>query len=159
MSLPGYLAPDLDVGEWLNTQRPLQLADFRGRVVVLEAFQMLCPGCVQHSVPQAQRVARLFRPSDVQVIGLHTVFEHHEAQGSRAALAAFLHENRVEFPVGIDRQSGRLPATMAAYEMQGTPTIVLIDAQGRRRAQHFGPVDDLQLGTEIGRLLQERSEA
>jgi hypothetical protein len=45
---------------------------------------------------------------------------------------------------------------MAAYEMQGTPTVVLIDATGRRRAQHFGPVEDLQLGAEVGRLLAER---
>lgn len=156
MSLPGFPAPELDVQEWLNVESAPTLAAMRGRVVVLEAFQMLCPGCVHHGLPQAQRVARLFRPEDVQVLGIHTVFEHHEAQGTRAALAAFLHENRIEFPVAIDRPTGRIPATMAAYEMQGTPTLVLIDAAGRRRAQHFGPVEDLQLGTELGRLLAER---
>jgi hypothetical protein len=156
MSLPGFPAPELDVQEWLNVESAPTLAAMRGRVVVLEAFQMLCPGCVHHGLPQAQRVARLFRPTDVQVLGIHTVFEHHEAQGTRAALAAFLHENRIEFPVAIDRPTGRIPATMAAYEMQGTPTLVLIDAAGRRRAQHFGPVEDLQLGAELGRLLAER---
>jgi thiol-disulfide isomerase/thioredoxin len=156
MSLPGFPAPELDVQEWLNAESAPTLAAMRGRVVVLEAFQMLCPGCVHHGLPQAQRVARMFRPTDVQVLGIHTVFEHHEAQGTRAALAAFLHENRIEFPVAIDRPTGRIPATMAAYEMQGTPTVVLIDAAGRRRAQHFGPVEDLQLGAEIGRLLAER---
>jgi hypothetical protein len=156
MSLPGFPAPELEVQEWLNVESAPTLAAMRGRVVVLEAFQMLCPGCVHHGLPQAQRVARLFRPTDVQVLGIHTVFEHHEAQGTRAALAAFLHENRIEFPVAIDRPTGRIPATMAAYEMQGTPTLVLIDAAGRRRAQHFGPVEDLQLGAELGRLLAER---
>jgi hypothetical protein len=156
MSLPGFPAPELDVQEWLNVESAPTLAAMRGRVVVLEAFQMLCPGCVHHGLPQAQRVARLFRPTDVQVLGIRTVFEHHEAQGTRAALAAFLHENRIEFPVAIDRPTGRIPATMAAYEMQGTPTLVLIDAAGRRRAQHFGPVEDLQLGAELGRLLAER---
>jgi hypothetical protein len=159
MTMPGHAAPELDVDEWLNVAQPLQLADLRGRVVVVEAFQMLCTGCVHHSLPQAQRIARLFRPTDVQVLGLHAVFEHHEAQGSRAALAAFLHENRIEFPVAIDRRTGRIPATMAAYEMQGTPTTVLIDAAGRRRAQHLGPVDDLLLGAQIGRLLEERAAA
>lgn len=156
MSPPGFPAPELDVQEWLNVESAPTLAAMRGRVVVLEAFQMLCPGCVHHGLPQAQRVAGLFRSKDVQVLGIHTVFEHHEAQGTRAALAAFLHENRIEFPVAIDRPTGRIPATMAAYEMQGTPTLVLIDAAGRRRAQHFGPVEDLQLGAELGRLLAER---
>ena len=156
MSPPGFPAPELDVQEWLNVESAPTLAAMRGRVVVLEAFQMLCPGCVHHGLPQAQRVAGLFRSQDVQVLGIHTVFEHHEAQGTRAALAAFLHENRIEFPVAIDRPTGRIPATMAAYEMQGTPTLVLVDAAGRRRAQHFGPVEDLQLGAELGRLLAER---
>jgi hypothetical protein len=46
---------------------------------------------------------------------------------------------------------------MRAYGMQGTPTLVLIDALGRIRAQYFGAVADLLLGAEIGRLLAERS--
>ena len=157
MNAPGYLAPELDTSEWLNTDRPLSLQDLRGRIVVLEAFQMLCAGCVQHGLPQAQRVATLFQSKDVQVIGLHSVFEHHAVQGPRAALAAFLHENRIDFPVAIDRPLERIPATMAAYGMQGTPTLVLIDALGRRRAQHFGAVSDLHLGAQIGRLLEERA--
>jgi len=44
---------------------------------------------------------------------------------------------------------------MLAYEMQGTPTTVLIDAQGRRRSQVFGVHDDLLLGAEIATLLGE----
>ena len=112
--------PDWMVAEWLNSDRPLTLSDFQGRIVVLEAFQMLCPGCVAHGLPLLQQVQATFDPADVAVLGLHTVFEHHEAQGSRAALAAFLHEYRIHFPVGIDaqRSGSRLPATMADYEMQ-----------------------------------------
>lgn len=148
-------APELDASEWLNTAEPLSLAGLRGRVVVIEAFQMLCPGCVQHGIPQAQRIAAAFRPEDVQVLGLHSVFEHHAVQGTRAALEVFVHEFRVAFPVAIDRQAGRLPATMAAYGMQGTPTLVLVDRKGHRRAQHFGLVSDLEVGAKIGALLTE----
>ena len=52
-----------------------------------------------------------------------------------------------------------LPRTMLAYEMQGTPTTVLIDAQGRRRLQVFGVHDDLLLGAEIAMLLEEINAA
>lgn len=148
-------APPLLTSGWLNTSEPLDVSDFRGRVLVIEAFQMLCPGCVSHGIPQAQRIAQTFPSDQVAVVGLHTVFEHHEVQGTREALAAFAHEYRLSFPIGIDRQNGRLPATMTAYEMQGTPTVVVIDRGGVRRFQKFGHIDDLSLGSIIGTLLRE----
>jgi hypothetical protein len=150
------LAPPIEAVAWLNATAPQTLDGLRGRVVVLEAFQMLCPGCVAHGLPQATRVFETFSHDDVAVIGLHTVFEHHEAQ-TPVALEAFLSEYRIRFPVGIDAPCGGhdLPRTMARFAMQGTPTLVLIDALGRRRAQHFGTVPDLQLGAEIMALVAE----
>ena len=151
--------PEWTVAEWLNSEDPLSLSDFSGRIVVLEAFQMLCPGCVSHGLPLLQQVQATFDPANVAVLGLHTVFEHHEAQGSRAALAAFLHEYRISFPVGIDaqRSGSPLPATMADYEMQGTPTVVLFDRNGQRVQQFFGQISALALGANIGALLASRS--
>ena len=153
--------PDWMVAEWLNSDRPLTLSDFQGRIVVLEAFQMLCPGCVAHGLPLLRQVQATFDPADVAVLGLHTVFEHHEAQGSRAALAAFLHEYRIHFPVGIDaqRSGSRLPATMADYEMQGTPTLVLFDRNGRRVQQFFGQISALGVGANIGALLVSNGDS
>jgi thiol-disulfide isomerase/thioredoxin len=154
-------APPWQTTTWLNTTAPLDLAQLRGRVVVVHAFQMLCPGCVSHGIPQAQRVAELFARAPVAVIGLHTVFEHHEAM-SVDALRVFLQEYRIRFPVGGDApgpDGDPLPRTMRTYGMQGTPTTVLIDAQGRRRRQVFGVHDDLLLGAEIGTLLAELGAA
>ena len=149
-------APEWHTTEWLNTPEPLTLASLRGRVVMVSAFQMLCPGCVSQGLPQAQRAADLFPPSDVAVIGLHCVFEHHDAMGPNA-LRAFLHEYRIRFPVGIDEPDGvSLPRTMRAYEMQGTPTTLLIDRDGRLRRHAFGHLTDLQLGAEIMALVGER---
>lgn len=150
-------APPLLTSGWLNSDKLLDIPDFRGRVLVIEAFQMLCPGCVSQGLPQAQRIAQAFPSGQVAVIGLHTVFEHHEAQGTRAALAAFAHEYRLNFPIGIDRQDGRVPATMASYSMQGTPTLVIVDRDGVRRFQRFGHVDDLTVGGILGALLAEPS--
>jgi len=148
-------APAWRATEWFNTEAPLQLDALRGRVVMICAFQMLCPGCVSHGIPQAQRVAELFRPDDVQAIGLHTVFEHHEAMAPQA-LRAFLHEYKVAFPVGVDAPEGDgIPQTMRAYGMQGTPTTILIDREGRLRRQAFGRMSDLQLGAEIMALVAE----
>lgn len=151
------IAPELIASHWLNTDSPLALQDLRGRVVLIEAFQMLCPGCVSHGLPQAKRVADLFSRDDVVVIGLHSVFEHYVAQGTRDALEAFLHEYRITFPVAIDaqRDEGGPPKTMTAYGMQGTPTLILLDRQGRLRKQKFGMEQDLLLGAEIMALIKE----
>lgn len=155
MTLDAPLAPELAVSRWFNTDIDISLADLRGRVVVIEAFQMLCPGCVSHGLPQAQRIQRQFG-AEVTVLGLHTVFEHHEAN-SPAALAAFLHEYRITFPVGIDQAEpgDDLPVTMRRYEFRGTPSLVIVDRSGRIRANAFGATEDLALGAAIGQLLLE----
>jgi len=152
-------APRFAIAEWLNTDTPLTLADFRGRVLAVECFQMLCPGCVSHGLPQANRIAQTFRPEDVAVIGLHCVFEHHAAM-TPVALRAFLQEYRIRFPVAVDAPGcdGPLPQTMTGYALEGTPTLLLFDRQGRLRARHFGTVPDLALGAEIMMLVQEREE-
>ena len=73
------LAPELQVQTWYNTERPLLLANLRDRVVVLIAFQVLCPKSLAYGIPQAQRIFETFEPDDVAVIGLHATFEHHDA--------------------------------------------------------------------------------
>ena len=160
MDQPLRPAPPWQVAQWFNTDAPLRVDSLRGRVIVLEAFQMLCPGCVAHGLPQAMRVHATFPKERVAVVGLHTVFEHHDAM-TPTALAAFLHEYRIGFPVGVDAPAadGPVPQTMRAYAMQGTPTLVLIDAEGRLRGQHFGQVDDLALGARIAGLLAEADAA
>lgn len=148
-------APELQIRTWLNIAEPVTLAALRGRVVFAVAFQMLCPGCVSEGLPQAQRARAMFPEKDLAVIGLHTVFEHHEAQGSEAALKAFLHEYRIGFPVGIDMPDPDypLPKTMQTYGMRGTPTTLLFDRRGRLRVHQFGHLDDMQLGAAIATLI------
>jgi len=150
------MAPEWQVDVWLNTRAPLELSQLRGRVVLLHAFQMLCPSCVSHAVPQAERVHQEYAEHGVSVIGLHTVFEHHAAM-TPVALEAFLHEYRVTHPVGVDVAVAgiSIPATMRRYGMQGTPTLILIDRAGKLRLHELGRMDDLRLGMMLGQLLAE----
>jgi hypothetical protein len=149
-------APELAVQTWFNTDRPLELTALRGRVVVLIAFQVLCPHSIAHGVPQARRIYETFEPNDVTVIGLHTTFEHHGAY-SMAVLNAFIHEYRLKFPIALDaaNTAGPIPQTMDRYDMRGTPSLILIDRKGMIRKHAYGAVDDLRIGAEIGALTQE----
>ena len=149
-------APEWDVAQWFNTDAPPTVAGLRGQVVLLHAFQMLCPACVRLATPQAQQVHEQFASQGLAVVGLHTVFEHHEAM-QPVSLEAYIFENRLRFPIGVDRPDGQggLPLTMRRYGMQGTPTLILIDRRGRLRQHAFGHVSDLALGVAIGTLLAE----
>jgi len=147
-------APELSVDVWFNTKADLTLEKLRGRPVLIHAFQMLCPGCVAHALPQTQKVQTIFAGTDLEIVGLHTVFEHHDAM-TPVSLEAFLHEYRITFPVGVDTPSlhGDTPTTMTAYAMRGTPTTILIDRAGNITGNIFGQIEDLALGSMIQSLL------
>ncbi len=149
-------APELEVSEWINAAEPISLAALRGRVVVVHAFQMLCPGCVTHGTPQAVKIHQAFDRDDVVVLGLHTVFEHHSVMGPEA-LKVFMHEYRIPFPVGVDRAvaGSPIPATMQRYALRGTPSLLVIGRNGALRLNHFGSLDDLPLGALLGQLASE----
>lgn len=150
-------APPWQVEHWLNLPAGAaapSVDSLKGKVIVLHAFQMLCPGCVAHGLPQARRVFEAFDPAQVAVVGLHSVFEHHAAM-TPTALRAFVHEYRWPFAIGVDRRlpGDTLPLTMQAYGLRGTPSLVLVDANGQRRHHWFGAVDDLSLGAAIATLV------
>ncbi len=154
------VAPPLCVSQWFNSDQIITLDPLRGKVVLIHTFQMLCPACVMHATPQAVRLWQHYRQgawnNDVVVLGLHTVFEHHDVM-TPAALAVYLHEFRVPFPVGVDMPGtdGTIPQTMRAYNTQGTPTTLLIDGNGRLCKHHFGLESDQQLIADVDHLIAE----
>lgn len=151
--------PPLRVSRWFNTPLPITLDSLRGRVVVVHAFQMLCPACVAHGLPQLVTLRQTFAEDQVTVIGLHTVFEHHGVMGAQA-LQAFIHEYGLGFPIGVDEAdpSHAVPRTMAAWGLQGTPSLVVLDRQGRLALKHFARLGDMALGAVVGQLLARPGE-
>lgn len=145
---------EIYASQWLNTTAALSLESLRGRVVVVTAFQMLCPGCVINSLPQAKQLDTLFSRDDLRIIGLHSVFEHHDVMGP-AALQAFAHEYRLNFPIAIDQasDSGPLPRTMKAWGLGGTPSTIIFDRDGNLALKELGHLDDLRLGAFVGQLI------
>src|SRR5687768_5480400 len=139
-------APPLHADTWLNTAEPITLESLRGRIVLLHAFQMRCPACHELATPQAQRVHEIFSRDSVAVLGLHCVFENHETQ-SPELLARYVREQRLTFPIAIDAgaSGGGIPLSMKALNLDGTPTLVLLDRHGRIRMKRLGHVRDLEL--------------
>ena len=153
------LAPELAISEWFNTPNPITLAGLRGRPVFLHTFQLLCPGCVAEAIPQLQRLEQVFAQTDLAVIGVHTVFEHHAAM-SPLTLNAFLHEYKITSPVGVDLADGAgdVPVTMRRFGLRGTPSSVLIGRNGEIIRQTFGVEADMALGARIALALSAKAD-
>jgi peroxiredoxin len=151
--------PEIDAARWLNTEAPITLAGLKGKVVVVTVFQQHCPGSLRHGLPQAERLAANFSTDEVQVIALNTPFEEHARQTAEA-LEAFVEEQALSIPVALDQPNGSsLSKTFEAYELQGTPAMLVFDRQGRLRRHYLGQVDDVRLGAELMALVIEARDA
>ncbi len=151
--------PELAASTWLNAPEPRPLKSLKGKVVVLTAFQTHCPGSLKHGLPQAERVAQGFTDDEVAVIGLNVAFEEPEAQ-TADMLEAFCAAQGLSFAVAKDTiNGGDIPKTMAAYEIQGTPTTLIFDRQGRLRRHYLGRIDDIRLAAEIMAFCMEAPNA
>ena len=55
----GKKAPDWDISEWINSE-PIILAGLKGKVVVIDFFQLWCPGCNSFSIPLMHHWEQVF---------------------------------------------------------------------------------------------------
>lgn len=137
--LIGKPAPELEISEWLNGQGTT-LKDLRGKVVVLEFFQLWCPGCNKFSIPLMKEWTKEFaKEKDVVFVSVHTVFEGHSYQSPKR-LKKFIKKKGIGHLVGIDRHVGKdpVPVTMRRYRTGGTPCIAIVDKRGIVRFKYFG---------------------
>ena len=70
----GQTAPDIQVAQWVQGN-PVNFSTLRGQVVLVEVFQVNCPGCFVHALPEALHLHRRYHDVGLEVIGLATAFE------------------------------------------------------------------------------------
>jgi thiol-disulfide isomerase/thioredoxin len=70
----GHKAPLLQVSDWIQGG-PVNLDQLAGRVVLVEIFQVNCPGCFLYSLPQAIDLYRRYFDQGLSVLGVATAFE------------------------------------------------------------------------------------
>ncbi|MBA3977025.1 MAG: redoxin domain-containing protein [Nitrosopumilus sp.] len=73
----GTQAHNIKISEWVQGI-PTNIDKLRGNVVVLEVFQVNCPGCFLYGLPQSISLYEKFKNKDVRVIGLATAFEDYD---------------------------------------------------------------------------------
>ena len=152
-------APPWDVSEWINGEG-VNIDTLRGTVLVVEFFQLWCPGCNQFSIPLMLEWNHAFtkqiKEGKLRLLSIHTVFEGHDYQ-TPEKLRRFVKEKGIHHLVGIDRHvdGSVIPETMKRYRTGGTPEIVIVDKKGFIRFQKFGAFDQEAAARLIERLMME----
>ncbi len=117
-------ALDLDVEEWLGGPSS-NISSELGKPILIKVFQVNCPGCFTHGMPEVLKVRAKFRNSTLLTWGLATAFEDfhlntfenlkkligsgevvgetHEALNSRGLLNNNRLDYSIPFPVAWDR--------------------------------------------------------
>jgi hypothetical protein len=70
----GTKAPNIEVSAWVQG-KPTNIDKEKGNVVLIEIFQVNCPGCFLYGVPEAIDIYRKYSDRGLKVLGLATAFE------------------------------------------------------------------------------------
>lgn len=70
----GSKAPNLHVSKWVQGL-PTNIDKEKDNVVLVEVFQVNCPGCFLYGIPQAIDIYNKYRKEGVTVLGIATAFE------------------------------------------------------------------------------------
>jgi len=117
-------APDFPAGlDWLNTDRPLSLAqDLRGKIVLLDFWTLGCINCI-HIIPDLKRLEAEFADSLV-VIGVHSA--KFRTEGETESIRQAVLRYGLEHPVVNDRNM----IIWQTFGANAWPTTFLIDPLG-----------------------------
>jgi len=137
----GDRAPDFTLSDWQD--RPLALADVRGKVVVLDFWASWCAPC-KAALPALDAIARRHSGAGLAVLAIDIDTDRREAE-------RFLAERVPEPAMTLLRDAGG--DLLARFGASGMPALYVLDREGTVRAAECGY--DLAKLDEIERLLSE----
>lgn len=130
--------------------RDLTLADFRGRVVLLNIWAIWCPPC-REEMPTLDRLQARLGGDDFHVLPLSI------DRAGMPVIRKFYEEIGIEH---LGRYLAEDIRAMLAFAVIGLPTTLLIDRQGRERGRLTGPAkwDSAGAIAQFRTLIAERSQ-
>jgi thiol-disulfide isomerase/thioredoxin len=111
--------------------QPRSLADFRGKVVLLNVWATWCAPCIKE-IPALDHLAAALNGADFAVVAVSV-----DRKGTDAVRKVFADLGVQKLPIYLDR-SGQALRTVRAI---GLPTSLLIDREGREFGRAVGPAE------------------
>jgi thiol-disulfide isomerase/thioredoxin len=128
------------------TGEQLDIATYRGKVVVVNVWASWCAPC-RAEAGELANLAKEFSNESVQFIGLNT-------RDSLSAAIAFNERFQTGFPSLQDKE-GELTLAFGKLGPAATPTTIVLDKAGRPAGRILGPVTEAQLRSLIKAVLEE----
>ena len=138
----GESAPNFDLPLASNSPAgsgasSVQLADYRGHVLVLNFWAPWCPPCVEEA-PSLESFATKARPFGVDVLGASECHDCEVAdEEDPAALGTFISKFQISYPIAHDRSR----ALATRYGTLQFPETYIIDRKGRLAEKIIGAYD------------------
>jgi thiol-disulfide isomerase/thioredoxin len=127
---------------------PLDVADYRGQVVVLNFWASWCPPC-RAEAPNLLEVAEATKADGVQFIGVNV-------KNARDEAIAFERKQGVTYP-SLHDQPGVLLTRFRKLVPQVPPTTLLLDREGRIAGRFIGGVTTRELLVPVQTLAAEQT--
>jgi thiol-disulfide isomerase/thioredoxin len=132
-ALPQGGAPDLDGGTgWFNTDKPVRLADLKGKIVILDFWTYCCINCM-HVIPTLHRLEKKYA-KELVVVGVHSAKFENEKDSENIRQAILRHD--IEHPVVNDSEM----KIFRAFNARGWPHFVIFDPEGKVAAADGGEI-------------------
>jgi thiol-disulfide isomerase/thioredoxin len=159
IELEGTPAPPLDLSEHLGAAPPT-LDSLKGRVVLLFFWAHYCADC-KAEAPILARIADKYRADGLSLVA-PTQRYGYVAEGREADPATetrYIEEiRRTFYPALTDVPIPLSEVNHRRYGVSSTPTIVLLDREGRVALYHPGTMTEEELDVRIRRLLAARAQ-
>jgi thiol-disulfide isomerase/thioredoxin len=137
------------ISNWFNSA-PLNIADLRGKVVLVDFWTYGCVNCI-NTLPHVSELYAKYKDRGLVVVGVHTPEFPFERSASNVQAA--LKRHGISYPVAQDNDS----QTWNAYRNQYWPAQYIVDQSGKIVFQHDGEGQYEQLDRTIARLLNASS--
>jgi thiol-disulfide isomerase/thioredoxin len=143
-------APDFTgIGKWYNSA-PLNIADLRGKVVLVNFWTYGCVNCI-NALPHVVALNEKYKDRGLVVVGVHT--PEFPFERSAANVQSALKRHGITYPVAQDNDS----KTWNAWRNQYWPAQYIIDQNGKIVFQHAGEGQYEQIDSTVARLLNASS--
>lgn len=132
---------------WINSDHPLSIKEFRGRIVILHFWTFCCINCM-HALAQLREVEAAF-PDTLSVISVHSPKFPGE-QFTHSVRNAVLRYG-IEHPVVNDHSM----YLWQQYAVRAWPTLIFIDPQNRVIGRHEGEISPTMAKDLIAQMVTE----
>lgn len=128
-------APAWDVSPLVGDSVP-DVSDYQGKPTLILFFSVTCAGCMGRALPLSAQVTYLY--PGLNVVAIHSQFE------SLARTPDFIRDNLAEYDLPFRVLLDNDHRTFDAYEAEGTPHWVILDADGNITRSFFGSQPNAQ---------------